>query len=82
MSAVLVEYRLLNPDGTYWGALDTLEFDTAYCTPGHPFRIWTNGEWWVASGIAPPEKIDAPFNDRFHGRDLFVFTYKQENPDD
>ena len=83
MASVLVEYRLVNPDGTEWGRLDTFEFDTTYCMPGHPFRIWTNGEWWIASGlmIGLAKKIVAPFNDDFHGRDLVVFTYKQENPD-
>jgi hypothetical protein len=46
-----VVYQLQDPDGSYWGELPLMEFDTTYCMPGQPFRIFEGGEWWQASGI-------------------------------
>lgn len=77
----LVEYRFVNPDGTEWGRMDPIEFDTSYCMAGHPFRIFTGGEWWQAFGGPKWETIphELGVDREFIGRTLFVMFYRQED---
>lgn len=82
---LLVEYRLMNPDGSEWGRLPLIEFDTAYSMAGYPFRIFEGGEWWQADGGIT---VDSKSLNSLHAasdlfrRPIFVMTYKQENPDE
>ncbi len=84
MSKHFVLYRLLLQDETdeSWagpaGVMDEIcvEFDTAFCIPGHPFRIIRDGIWFVTE---PPLEVEEEDGD---GDTVFIFNYREESADE